>query len=485
MNTRGDTTRRLPTPGALAAIGLLLVAGLALAGCAAAPPPRLPALLAAEERTPVVLLPGITGSRLRERATHRTVWGSFRAVLLPRDGGYSLARPLRPDSPRRGALEAHEPVWDIRALLGLIDVDFYARLAHLMEAHGYRTGDPDDPAPGENFFVHPYDWRQGTVAAARELLRRLEALRASRGEERLRVHLICQSDASQVARYLLKYGGASLDEAEAGAAAPPPGIEVGKLILVGSAAGGALGSLEDLDRGRRFLAGVGRRFLPEVLFTFPSLYQALPAYRDDLFFDEDGESVDADPFDAADWERYGWSIFSPESARRVARAGRPDLFGSVAERRRFLRATLDRARRLHRLLGRDVPGFSAAEIHVLGNGYLATPERALLVREDGRWRTYFSGDERVRSDPYLATLASAPGDGHATLTSQSWLSPQERAVLAREPVSVPVYHSRIILDPGAQRWILELLLEAGVGTEASRPARGPLAHSSWKWTLTR
>jgi hypothetical protein len=438
---------------------LLVVAGISLVeACSSAPPPVLPELRDLEPREPVILLPGITGSKLRERATGRVVWGSFRGMFLPRDGGYSVARPVDPESPHRGAVEAHEPVYQFRALLGLVDVDIYDSLLRLLEANGYRVGSLDDPKPGDSFFPWAYDWRQGVVPAARGLLERLEALRRSRGEEVLRVHFICQSDAGQIVRYLLKYGGASLEEAEAGVAAPPPGVRVGKLILVGSAAGGSLSTLEDMNRGRRFVPLVGRRFRPEVIFSFPAVYETLPAYRDDLFFDEEGDPVAADLFDAAAWERYGWSAFSPEEVHRIERSGRLDLFGDAGERRAYLQRTLDRARRLHRLLRRDVDGFGHPEYYVLGNGYLPTTERALLTREDGRWRTYFADDDRLRSDPYLFTLAAVPGDGHATWTSQTWMSPQEQAAQAHPPVSIPLYHRRIILDRGAHRWILHFLL---------------------------
>jgi hypothetical protein len=83
----------------------------------------------------------------------------------------------------------------------------------------------------------------------------------------------------------------------------------------------------------------------------------------------------------------------------------------------------------------------------------------LLARVEGRWRTWFSGDRRVERDPHLQALASAPGDGHATLDSQDWLSPQERQALARPTVHVRAAHRELIGHPAAQRQILEFLLE--------------------------
>ena len=86
----------------------------------------------------------------------------------------------------------------------------------MLEANGYTLGDLDDPRPGESLFVFDYDWRRGNVESARMLSQALERLRVARGESALSVDLICQSNAARLARYYLKYDGASLADAEAG-----------------------------------------------------------------------------------------------------------------------------------------------------------------------------------------------------------------------------------------------------------------------------
>ena len=101
----------------------------------------------------------------------------------------------------------------------------------------------------------------------------------------------------------------------------------------------------------------GRTFLPETLFTFESLFETLPAYRDDLFFDEEGKPLDIPVFEAESWQRYGWSVFDPETQLRVRKRERTELFGEEEDRVRYLRRVLDRALLIHRLLMRDVEGF--------------------------------------------------------------------------------------------------------------------------------
>ena len=113
--------------------------------------------------------------------------------------------------------------------------------------------------------------------------------------------------------------------------------------------------LHELNHGRRYAPPFGRRVRQEALFLFPSMFESLPAYEPRLFFDERGTLLDVDLFDAANWERYEWSIYSPSVRRRLSRAQLPDRFGDPDARRAYLEDRLDRSRRLHRLLRSDPP----------------------------------------------------------------------------------------------------------------------------------
>lgn len=438
---------------------VLLAAALLLTGCAPKKPPIQAALLERPSRTPVVLVPGITGSVLRERESGRVLWGRARNLFGPRDGGYSLTRPVDGPADDGDPIEASGPVMAIR-LLGLFRYEIYAPLARLLEANGYRMGDLDDPGADETFFIFPYDWRYGNVEASRKLAEALERLRRARGDDLLRVDFICQSNAGRIVRYFLKYGGATLEDAEAGLARPPQHVRAAKLILIGADNGGALDSLRTLNRGRTYLPLLGRRILPEVVFTFESVFETLPAYGPDWFFDGSGRSLDVDLFDAESWRRYGWSVFDPAVRRRLDRRARADLFGDEEARARLLARSLDRTRRIQLLLHSDVPGFERVRYYFVQNAYRPTAQRAMLTRAaGGGWETRFDDDKAVREHPYLFSLATTAGDGYATLDSQAWISPQERAALARPPVYVAERHRELIRHPATQRWILEFLAE--------------------------
>lgn len=414
---------------------------LLVVGCAAPPrPPVLTALREAPQKTPVVFVPGITGSQLRHRETGRIVWGHGGGFFYPADGAAALACPLDGSDDK---LEPFAPFLEVR-LCGIRLGEVYSKLVRLMTENGYRYGDLRQPKPGDNFFFYLYDWRRSCVPAAQELARQLENLRRVRGESRLRVHLVCQSGGAYVARWLLKYGAASLEEAERGVTRPPEGVEVAKLIFIGTANGGGIRTLHEMDRGRQYVPLIGRRALPSTLFTFPSLYEDLPCYRRDLFFDARGQPLEVDLFDPANWRRYGWSVFRA---------------GATPQQERFLAEQLQRARRLHRLLQQDSPAFGATRYYSLQELYRPTPHRAMLVQEDGVWRTFFSYDPPVQRDRRLFALAAAPGDGHATLESQWWFSPQEQQAFAHPVAYIEGGHLGIVLHPGTHQRLLEFLAE--------------------------
>lgn len=430
---------------------------LLLAACAPRSAPRvLPERLTAEKpEVPVVFVPGVTGVILRDSRTHEVVWGLGRNLLGPRDGGYGLALPLGDSAPGLPVLEPVSPIEQIR-LLG-ISKPIYGPIRTLLTKEGYVPGRLESPSPGQTLFFFAYDWRRNLTESAGLLRRQLEELRRAQGRERLEVDLICQSSGAHLCRYLTKYGGVPLDEAAAGQGSLPPTLAVRRLVLVGSSNGGSLRILRELDRGRRYAPLVGRRMRPEVVFTYPSLFQDLPIYRTDLFMDAAGEPLDIDLFDPESWHRYGWSIYNKATAKRLRNGGASRFLGGAANRDAYLRRTLAAARRFQEILREDAPGFRAPRIYVVGSADQPTPDRAVLLRKGEEWRMIFTGDPFLRRRPALRALATAAGDEHATLASQDWLSPQEQAALALPPRRVHGGHFEALLTDETKSFLLEAL----------------------------
>ena len=176
-------------------LALLLVSACATSG----PEPVLPALRDARERPIVVMVPGITGTTLRDKTTGQIGWGDFRSFFLPRDGGRRLALPMD----GRDNIEPGPPIMEIK--LGPYKKEVYGTVARLMEKNGWERGDLSSPG-GRAIFFFVYDWRRDNVDSARLLARQLASLGSLRAGQPARVALICQSNAGYICRYLVRWG---------------------------------------------------------------------------------------------------------------------------------------------------------------------------------------------------------------------------------------------------------------------------------------
>jgi hypothetical protein len=331
----------------------------------------------------------------------------------------------------------------------------YRPLRERFEHEGYQLGDLDSPQPEDNLFFFNYDWRHSNLESVDQLDRHLAHLTQTR--DNLQVDLICQSNAAKICRWLAKYGTLKLDAAESGDLWERD-YRVRKLILVGASNNGAMRVLQLLTQGRRYVPVVGRRFLPEIFFSLRPLFEDLPANRKDLFFGKAGEALEIDLFDARNWLKYGWSIFSRRAQERLTRSPREDLFGNRQTQLAYLERQLENSKRFQLLLARDSQHFPEVRYYRLENMSSPTIDRALITQERGQWNTYFLGDAEVDRDPKLKSLAAAPGDGHAVIGSQRGLSLQEEAALV-ESVTLEGGHFDAIIQSAALDALLRFLAD--------------------------
>ena len=408
-------------------------------------------------RVPVIFVPGVTGVELQELESGKILWGKGINLIFPRDHGYGIARAIEA-GPSRSRVGAGSVIRRLR-LAGVVRKAVYQPLVDLLEERGYRVGDLADPQPGDTLFLYGYDWRQSNVDSAHQLLEQLERVRASRGEERLPVVLVCQSNGAHLCRYLARYGFASLEEAAIGQGAAPSTLDIQRVVLMGASNGGSLRILREINRGRKYVPWVGRRWAPEAFFGYESLYQDLPAYTEDLFVDIEGRPMSVDLYDVASWIRYQWSVFAPSVKSRLAQNRHPDLFGDASARQAFLETALRNAELMQEVLRKDSGGSTAGRYYLVQNDFNATTARAVLVEGQSGWETYFLGDDALDRFPHLVGRLAAAGDGHATLESQKWLSAPERQSSSSEVMNVPGSHFDMIHSPEAQGYLLEILAD--------------------------
>lgn len=202
----------------------------------------------------VVLIPGITGSRLQRG--DRILWGFSPAVLAKALlTSSSFCRDLTPEP--GDVADAALP--DLTFLPGFWKIDGYTKVAERIQADFAVEAD-------RNFFIFPYDWRLDNRIAAHELARRChEWLGRWRetAKPQAKLILVAHSMGGLIARYFLEV----LEGWK----------ETRALITFGTPYRGSLHSVDTLLLGLR-KGPLGLIDLTAVARMLPSIYQLLPTY---------------------------------------------------------------------------------------------------------------------------------------------------------------------------------------------------------------
>ena len=449
----------------------LLLACL-LAACTDPPRPDLKRLyqfgMNDADTAPVILIPGAFGSRLRDRATGEEVWpGPWWRILFSSYPQLALDFDAETGTPRDARLEA----FDIAERA--FGRDFYRPIMDTLSRHGgYRRTVPGTPvAKGERrFYVFHYDWRQDNVQSARALHGLIEQVRRDHGDPALRVDLVAHSMGGLVARYYLRFGTRDVLEGSGRQVTMEGAAAVRKLVLLGTPNLGSVSSLQAFLSGER--VGLGR-IAPRTLATFPSGYQLFPHPLASWLVGIDGQPLADDLFDAATWQRHGWSVYGP---------GGPADPADEAARRRYFVHQLERARRFAWMLSVAEP-VSPIRYVLFGGDCHLTPARLLVEREGERDMTRLAPSEirAPRAGVPYEELMLEPGDGRVTkpsLLAREALDPSapqhEDSFL---PVAYPFFlcehHQALTANINFQDNLLNVLLTRHLPWESGRTDARP------------
>jgi hypothetical protein len=392
-------------------------------------------------KRPVIVIPGILGSRIVNRRTGEVVWPSvFRSDV---DG---LSLPTKPDlAANRDELVAARIVEGAR-LAGKFgpEVYVYHYLIRALEDYGgYREGDWANPPEGgdeDTFYVFAYDWRRDNVESARLLVKQVEALKLRLGRPDLRFNIVAHSMGGLVARYAAMYGDRDLPEAGAEPRPDWAGADfVNKIFMFGTPNAGSAEAFAVLLEGYSVTEGLRRRvhllnkLSREDVMTAPSIFQLLPHASRARFLDRDLRPFDVDIYDPAVWRRYGWSAandpaFRASFERGVARGQEaPTGHGTLADLDAYLDAVLARARGFHEAL--DAQGSDATnapvKLFAFGGDCEETLSAPVVMQDEktGRWLTLTrpkslkGSDGRRLKREEVVRVMYAPGDGRVTRDS--------------------------------------------------------------------
>jgi transposase InsO family protein len=414
------------------------------AGCGARRTPNLGRIFeSARERRgkrPLIVIPGILGSRIVNRRTGEVVWPSaFRSDV---DG---LSLPATPDlDANRDDLVASRIVETAKLARLAPEVYVYHYLLRaLTDYGGYREGDWDNPPEGgdrDTFYVFAYDWRRDNVESARLLVRRVEALKLRLGRPDLRFNIVAHSMGGLVARYAAMYGDRDL--AAEGEMPRPDWAGAAffdKVFMFGTPNAGSMEAFSVLLEGYSVTEGLRRRvhllnkLSREDVMTAPSIFQLLPHRAQARFLDEGLRPVEVDLYDPEVWRRYGWSAANDPAFREAYSRGvvrgqeSPTSHGTLAELDAYLATVLARARRFHEALDAPQPPSDSTPVRLFafGGDCEETLSAVVIIRDEkgGRWLTLTrpkslklpDGRRLTRAEVVGATYE--PGDGRVTRSS--------------------------------------------------------------------
>ena len=409
-------------------------------GCALRPKPILQPDLArifrpAKEltgKTPIIVIPGMLGSRLENKRTGEKVWPRAH----PKDEELEL--PISTDLRKnRGDVVATEVVERAKLGFPIPEIKVYEDLTDTLAEHaGYKRGDINDPPPGgdrDTFYLFSYDWRRDNVETAQLLAEKIARLKQRLGRPDLRFNLIAHSMGGLVARYYLMYGGADA-MGQAGARVTWEGAaNIDKLVLVGAPNEGTVDALRALVEGFPVAEGgfgLFGKVGAETAFTMPAAFQLLPHRGSQEFYDGALRPVPADLYEVETWRRYRWSIFDP-SYRRAFTKKMQKQYGpgwqvhydnSFAEREAYLKVVLTRARLFAEALDRKADLANPLKVFIFAGDCQPTLRAALILGEGGSGGTIFragkiklNGTGLTRSQ--VEEKMYEPGDGRITRRS--------------------------------------------------------------------
>jgi pimeloyl-ACP methyl ester carboxylesterase len=373
--------------------------------------------------TPVIIIPGLTGSELVNDKTGELVW-----LKAGRSKDDDLRLPVSTNPLRaRDALVPGDILRSVK--LGIFPrTDIYGGLIDSFKNQsGYHEeywDSPSDRGGEKAIYVFPYDWRLDNVENARKLIAKVEELKKRLKQPNLKFNIIGHSMGGIIARYAAMYGDSDLPAVGRKPVPTWAGAKhFNKIVLLGTPNEGSVLSLSSLISG--YAVGGIQVNIPFVqnisqfdVFTIPSSYQLLPAPGTLQVVDEDFEPVNIDIYDPKTWSKYGWN---PIDEKKFAKEF------SAAERRAapaFFAAMLSRAKRLHEALSvaADPKGI---QFELVGSDCKETLDTIVVYRDpkSNSYKTLFkasgftkAGGAKITSEE-LKPIMYGPGDGTVTQRS--------------------------------------------------------------------
>jgi len=438
------------------------------------------------ERNPVIVIPGILGSRLLDQASGLRVWGAFNGVSIDpstKEGLQVLSLPI--DDPatcyfqnecllkdQKDSLTPDGVLDEINLdLFGLpVGVQAYANILSILGAGGYR-----DESMGlngvdygdEHFtcFQFDYDWRRDNVENARRLEQFIAEKKAfvraeykkkfNIDKDNIKFDIVAHSMGGLLARYFLRYGGEDVDSMSPDSIPWTGSKDVERLIMVGTPNAGAADSYVQLVEGFDVGKPVLPYYPPALLGTYPSIYQLLPRPRHKSIVWAGDESTEVDIYDSKIWEKFGWGLASESPETQTLLKNILPQVDSADERRQIAlkqqARILKRTKHFHALIDKPAAPPKGLELFMVAGDVVETLSQVTIDPESGniKKRSLSSGDGSVLRTSTLMDERVGQEWGPQLVSPISWSS---ALFLASD-------HLGLTRDPNFENNVLFWLLE--------------------------
>jgi pimeloyl-ACP methyl ester carboxylesterase len=433
-------------------------------------------------RNPVILIPGLLGSKLVDPESETIVWGAFgTGTLNPNkpEGARLFALPMQPGKNLHELRDRVTPAGTLdRVVVNFggypVEQNTYAYILGVLGIGGYRdeqlheAGLVDWGNAHFTCFQFAYDWRRDLVESAKRLDRFIQekkryveaqiALRFGIKDRDVKFDIVAHSMGGLVARYYLRYGAQDL---------PPNGSlpeptwagarYVDNLIMVGTPNAGSIQSLKVLVDGFK-PAVLLPRYPAAVLGSLPAVYMLLPRNRHLPLLDADNQPVE-DIYDPALWIQQRWGLADPDQDSALQML-LPDSADDTKRRQvavDHLKKCLARARQFAEAMDRPARFPAGLRYYLVAGDSEDTAKTA-----------------RIQSDGTLKIVTKGPGDG-TVLRSSALLDerhPDNRNFRLVSPIpwSDVMFlfssHRNITNDPAFTDNLLYILLEKPRGPKS-------------------
>lgn len=410
-------------------------------------------------RNPVIVIPGVLGSKLVAADTSRSVWGEWRPGFTDPasgEGAQLFGLPVALGTPLDQLHSKSRVAGTLGRVRGSIagvpvKITAYGDVMSAMGVESYADTFKEDRSvaahSGAAAFEFSYDWRRSLDECARDfeafVLRATRFLQIQRGSsEPIRFDVVAHSMGGLVLRYFLQYGGQLLpyDGSRprltwAGAA------HIEHAVIIGTPNAGSVTMVERLVQG---IPGnpVHPTYGPVLVGTFPSGYQLLPRARHRPYAASRDE---VDILDPDFWLARDWGItatwLKEERARQLpeiaTEAGRLE----VAED--HFRKCLASARLFQDAMDQPLAGMPRhLQFH-------------LFVGEAQKTPLTFAGQ---KGDHQVTWASHGPGDGTVLASSARLREPGGAEPIPwRSVTPLRSNHMGLLKDPALLLGVLDLL----------------------------